>query len=158
MGCVTRFPRVSGDAFRTHLGHLLLDLRTNTMPTLKLLEKFSSRSTAPKNSPGPDVGANNKESAPRLTIATTDAAVPGYSDGLKAAWSAAHQELPQARGAEGFLNDVDESTLFLRIGYSPTPLSPSSLRFSCPMLTLNGKRTPMILCHPRLDSGQWPLR
>lgn len=90
------------------------------MPTPKLFKKFSSRSNASESSPAPDVPANDEKGDLSQTAAvTTDGPVPEYSDSLKDAWTAAHKELPQAKGAEKFLNKIGMSISRSNIYTSP---------------------------------------
>jgi len=77
------------------------------MPTPKLFEKFSSKSSPP------DVSPNAEDGASQNPTVASDNHIPGYSDGLKEAWTAAHQELPRAHGAEKFLNKIGMSIIRL---------------------------------------------
>ena len=80
------------------------------MPLPKLLKKFLSRNRASKNSPAPDVPADDKKDDPSQTdTATADGPVPEYSDSLTEVRAVPHQELPQAQGAERFLNEIGMS-------------------------------------------------
>jgi hypothetical protein len=83
------------------------------MPTPKLFGKFSSKSKNPsESSSAPDVPANDdKGDASQTDIVSSDGPIPGYSDSLKEAWTAAHQELPQVQGAEKFLNKIGMSII-----------------------------------------------
>jgi len=105
------------------------------MPAPKLFKKFSSKSSASESSFVPDVPANDeKDDVPQITTVTADGPVPEYSDDLKEAWTAAHQELPQAQGAERFLNGIGTLTVHSNIHSSPT--RPSMCNFYS-VLTLN---------------------
>ena len=80
------------------------------MPTPKLFKKFSSRSTESESGPPPDTPADDEKiEFPQPVTAAADGSVPEYSDSLKDAWAAAHKELPQAKGAEKFLNKIGMS-------------------------------------------------
>lgn len=81
-------------------------LPPNAMPTPKLFKKFSSKGGAPKRGSTPDVTQSNREDDPQSVIVTCDNVVPAVSGSLGAAWAAAHQEPPQARGIEQLLNNV----------------------------------------------------
>jgi len=80
------------------------------MPTPKFFKKFSSKDkdssgNSPAESPDATPKARTKEiPLEEAKIANPD--VPQYSDTMKEAWSAAHAKLPQAQGAEKFLNKV----------------------------------------------------
>lgn len=78
------------------------------MPTPKFFRKFSSKDSS-KDSPDASPDATPKihtKEIPAETPTIVDPDVPQYSDAMKEAWSAANVELPQARGAEKFLNNV----------------------------------------------------
>ena len=82
------------------------------MPTPKLFKKFSSKSSASESNSALDVPANDEKEDESQTIAvTSDGPVPESSDDLEEAWKAAHQELPQAQGAENFLNKIGMSII-----------------------------------------------
>ncbi|KAF9644577.1 hypothetical protein BDM02DRAFT_928516 [Thelephora ganbajun] len=76
------------------------------MPTPNLIKKFSKHDTSQSTSV-PDVPADDKRDDVSQTVTITPSGpIPGYSDTLKEAWTAAHQEQPQARGAEKLLNEI----------------------------------------------------
>ena len=78
----------------------------------KLFRIFSSKSSASDNSPAPDVTAKGgKDDIQKTVTVTVDGSTPVYSDNLKEAWAAAHQDLPQAKGAEKFLNKIGMSII-----------------------------------------------
>ena len=78
------------------------------MPTPKFFRKFSSKDSgedSPDESPDATPTTRTKgDPLGKTAIANPD--VPQYSDAMKEAWSLANAELPQAKGAEKFLNGV----------------------------------------------------
>ena len=74
------------------------------MPTFHLFKKFSSKSDAPKSPSATNVLPSVKRDV-QQTMTPSDA-VPAYPDSFKEAWAGAHKELPQAQGAEKFLNKI----------------------------------------------------
>ena len=81
------------------------------MPTPGFFKKFSSKGSSndsPDASPDATPTIRPGEIPPE-TPAIADPSVPQYSDAMKEAWSAANTELPRARGAEKFLNNVGTS-------------------------------------------------
>lgn len=79
---------------------------------MPLFKKFSSKNDASENNLAPDVIANNeKDNSPQIVAVTADGPVPEYSDSLKGACTAVHQELPRPQGAEKFLNKIGASNI-----------------------------------------------
>lgn len=87
----------------------------------KLFKKISSKSNGlSQSSSAPDVPTNDEhDDVSQTVIVTSDGPVPEYSDDLKEAWAAAHQELPQAQGAEKLLNNIGMSIITLKPGSRP---------------------------------------
>ena len=81
------------------------------MPTPKLFKKFSSKSNIPESGSAANVSPNDRGDLPK-TATPDDDNTPAYSDDYKEAWAVAHKELPQARGAEKFLNKIGGSIGF----------------------------------------------
>ena len=81
------------------------------MPTPKLFKKFSSKSNTSESSPAPDVPADDEKDDSPETVATTYGPDSEYSDSLTEAWTAAHRELPKAKGAEKLLNKIGVSII-----------------------------------------------
>lgn len=75
------------------------------MPTTNL-EEPALKGITPESSSAADVSANDSEDARQTVSATPDNPIPAYSDSFKAAWTAAHKEVPQAQGAQKFLNKI----------------------------------------------------
>ena len=78
------------------------------MPMPKLFGGTSSKGSAPENGSRADTSANDEEFVPQTTTVTSGIAAPEYSDSLRDAWTAAHRELPQAKGTEKILNKIGE--------------------------------------------------
>ena len=73
----------------------------------KLFGGTSSKGSAPENGSRADKSASDEEFVPQTTIVTSGIAeAPEYSDSLRDAWTAAHRELPQAKGTEKILNKI----------------------------------------------------
>jgi hypothetical protein len=75
------------------------------MSILKLFKKSPSKKDTPDSSPANGIPVNDEE-VPRATGQATDNGDSAYPDYLKEAWTAAHQELPRAHGAEKALNKI----------------------------------------------------
>ena len=78
------------------------------MPMPKLFRGSSSKGNAPEDASRTDTPANGEEFVPRTTTAISGPEVAEHSDSLKDAWTAAHRELPQAKGTEKILNKIGE--------------------------------------------------
>ena len=81
------------------------------MPVPKIFKRFMSKKTPTGNqdvSPAPNVPKNQEKGASSKALVTAPVA-PTFPDNLKEAWAAANKELPQAQGAEKFLNRVGPS-------------------------------------------------
>jgi hypothetical protein len=81
------------------------------MPMTKLKESSSKRN-APDSSSAPNVPQNDRGNTQNTVTITPDNAIPTYSYVSKQTWAAAHKELPQAHGAEKFLNKIGRSIVF----------------------------------------------
>jgi hypothetical protein len=85
------------------------------MPTFKSFRKLSSKGASedPSNK-GPDATLTSRTKDILLEKpAITGTDLPEYSDVMKEVWSAAKKELPQAHGAENFLNEVGRSIMLV---------------------------------------------
>ena len=83
------------------------------MPLPKIFKRFTSKKTPKANrdvNPAPDVPKTQEKDASSKALVTA-AVVPSFPDNLKEAWAAANKQLPQAKGAEKFLNRVGPSNL-----------------------------------------------
>jgi hypothetical protein len=108
------------------------------MPMPKFFTGSSSRGHASENDSRTDTPANdNSEFASRTTI-TPGIAIPEYSDSLRDAWTAAHRELPQAKGTEKILNKIGALTMIY-------PHAPSSGFIFHATLTFSGKKVSRVL-------------
>ena len=101
-------------------------LLPDSMPRPKLFGRFSSKSnnSSESNSVRDAPASDRRGGALQTATVTSDGPVPGYPDSLKEAWTAAHQELPRAQGAEKFLNKIGMSIItFKRSCQLPHPLA-----------------------------------
>ena len=82
---------------------------------MSIFKKIFPKGNDPSQSrSAPDVPMNDKNNdASQAVTTTSDGPIPEYSDSLKNAWAAAHQDLPQSQGAERFLNNVGMSIITL---------------------------------------------
>ena len=81
------------------------------MPLPKIFKRFTSKKIPKGNqdaSPTPNTPKTHEKDDPSKALVTA-AVVPTFPDNLKEAWAAANKELPQAHGAEKFLNRVGPS-------------------------------------------------
>ena len=86
------------------------------MPVPKIFKRFTSKNTLKvsldASLPSPDVPANHEKDTSSKTLVMA-AVVPSFPDNLAEAWAAANKELPQAQGAEKFLNRVGASIIYV---------------------------------------------
>ena len=81
------------------------------MPVPRIFKRFTRKTTSKASADvttAPNVPANHEKDASSKTL-VAPVVVPAFPDNLKEAWAAANKELPQARGAEKFLNRVGTS-------------------------------------------------
>jgi hypothetical protein len=102
-------------------------------------KESSSKSNAPDSSSATNVPPDDRGSTLNTVTVTPDNAVPMYSDGFKEAWAAVYKELPQAHGAEKFLDKIGRSIVF------PYPHDLQGVCIFRPMLTFIEKKMSKML-------------